>query len=99
MIRVAKTLTIHFICIIFFTIFYYYSSMHFYNNSENNFNYYKNKSSIESIVDFLLFSVTIQSGVGITDILPISVFGKLLMMLQQLIMISISVITIYVFTK
>ena len=51
-----------------------------------------------SIVDFFLFSTTIQTGVGITDILPISVYGKIFMIIQQLIMISINVITIYVFT-
>ena len=97
--RVVQTLSIHLGCIIFFAFFYYYSSVHFDNNKDNKFNYYKSESSLDSIIDFLLFSITIQAGVGISDILPISIYGKLLMMLQQLLMISISVITIYVFTK
>jgi hypothetical protein len=88
---VVKTLAIHLFCILFFAFLYYYFSIHFDNNK-----HYKCESSI---IDFFLFSTTIQAGVGISDILPISVYGKLFMIIQQLLMISISVITIYVFTK
>ena len=99
MIRVAKTLSIHFFCIIFFAFFYYYFSLHFYNNKQNKVKHYNCESKLDSIIDFFLFSTTIQAGVGISEILPISVYGKIFMIIQQLIMISISVITIYVFTK
>jgi hypothetical protein len=37
--------------------------------------------------------------VGISDMIPISIYGKVLMIIQQLIMISISVLTIYFFQK
>ena len=101
--RVVQTLAIHVFCILFFAFFYYYFSLHFDNNNkqdkQDKFTHYNRESNIESIIDFLLFSTTIQAGVGISDILPISIYGKLLMITQQLIMISISVITIYVFTK
>jgi len=97
--RVLQTLAIHVLCIIFFAFFYYYFSIHFDNNKQNKFNNYNRESKIDSIIDFLLFSTTIQAGVGISDILPISIYGKLFMILQQLILISISVITIYFFTK
>jgi hypothetical protein len=103
--RVVQTLAIHSFCIVFFAFFYYYFSKHFDTNQQNTqnkinkFTYYNNESKIESMIDFLLFSTTIQAGVGISDILPISVYGKILMITQQIIMISISVITIYVFTK
>jgi hypothetical protein len=97
--RVAKTLAIHLFCIIFFAFFYYYFSIHFDNHKQNKFKHYICESRIESIIDFFLFSTTIQAGVGISDILPISVYGKILMIIQQILMISISVITIYVFTK
>ena len=92
--RVLKTLAIHLVCILFFAFFYYYFSIHFDNNKLK-----KCDSKLESLIDFFLFSTTIQAGVGISDILPISVYGKLFMILQQLIMISISVIMIYVFTR
>jgi hypothetical protein len=93
--RVLKTLAIHLFCIVFFAFFYYYFSTHFNNNKLKH----NNDSKLESLIDFLLFSTTIQAGVGISDILPISIYGKLFMILQQLIMISISVIMIYVFTR
>lgn len=97
--RVLKTLAIHLFFIIFFAFYYYYFSIHFDNSKPNKFKQYKceSKSKLESIIDFLLFSTTIQAGVGISDIIPISVYGKIFMILQQLIMISINVITIYVF--
>lgn len=97
--RVLKTLAIHLFCIVFFAFFYYYFSIHFDNNTPNKLKHNKCDSKLESLIDFFLFSTTIQAGVGISDILPISVYGKLLMILQQLIMISISVIMIYVFTR
>lgn len=97
--RVVQTLSIHLFCIILFAFFYYYFSIHFNNNQQNKSKHYYSESLFDSMVDFFLFSTTIQAGVGISEILPISVYGKILMIIQQLIMISISVITIYVFTK
>ena len=100
--RVLKTLAIHLFCILFFAIFYYYFSTHFEKNIQNkcnnNCNNGKNDSGLELIIDFLLFSTTIQAGVGINELSPISILGKVMMILQQLIMISINVLTIYVFT-
>ena len=96
--RVLKTLAIHLFCIIFFAFFYFIFSLHFGNNKQNSTKN-NNESKVESLIDFLLFSTTIQAGVGISDILPVSVYGKIMMILQQLIMISINVITIYVYTK
>jgi len=97
--KVVQTVAIHLFCILFFAFFYYYFSIHFDNNEQNKSKHYKGESKLESIIYFFLFSTTIQAGVGISDILPNSVYGKLLMILQQLIMISISVITLYVFTR
>jgi hypothetical protein len=93
--RVIKTLIIHVCCILFFAFFYYYFSKHF----NNKFKYDKYESTLDIIIDFFLFSTTIQAGVGISEILPISAYGKLLMIIQQLLMISINVITIYSFTN
>jgi hypothetical protein len=97
--RIVQTLAIHLFCILFFAFFYYYFSLHFDNNKQNKFEQYTRESTIDSIIDFFLFSTTIQAGVGISDIVPISIYGKILMIIQQILLISISVITIYVFTK
>jgi hypothetical protein len=96
---VVKTLALHLFCIIFFAFFYYYFSTHFDNNIPTKFKQYTNDSKLHSIIDFFLFSTTIQAGVGISDMIPISIYGKVLMIIQQLIMISISVLTIYFFQK
>ena len=97
--RVVKTLAIHLFFIIFFAIFYYYFSTQFENNTPNKCKNDNCNTELEMIVDFLFFSTTIQAGVGITKLSPTSIYGKIFMILQQLIMISINVITIYVFTN
>jgi hypothetical protein len=84
-----KTLSVHFICIFLFAFLYYYFSHHFEKPQEK---YKKHKHF--KVIDCFLFSVTIQSGVGMTDISPISVLGKLLVIIQQIIMLSINLITL-----
>ena len=49
-------------------------------------------------LDALLLSITIQSGVGVTPIVPNSTTCKIIMIFQQLIMISSYVFILYVFT-
>jgi multisubunit Na+/H+ antiporter MnhB subunit len=92
--RLVHTLAIHLFCIVVFAFFYFNFSDHFENGKENKAPHVNSK-----LVDFFLFSTTIQAGVGITDMLPLSVYGKIIMIIQQLIMISINVVTIYVYTK
>ena len=99
--RVIKTVASHLFFIIFFTIFYYYFSTHFEKNTPNAPNECKNyncDTEVNTIIDFLLFSTTIQAGVGLNEMSANSNYGKIIMILQQLIMISINVITIYIFT-
>ena len=100
MIRVVKTLAIHIICILIFALFYASFSKHFIDDNDNNnkFKYFHSEPKFEYMIDFFLFSTTIQAGVGISEIVPISIYGKLLMIIQQMTMISIHVITIYIFS-
>ena len=51
-----------------------------------------------SFLDALLLSTTIQAGVGISDLTLTTFYGKLTMIIQQLLMISTHVITLYFFT-
>ena len=50
-----------------------------------------------TVLDYLFLSTTIQAGVGISDIYPITTYGKIAMITQQFIMIMTHVFTIYVF--
>jgi hypothetical protein len=84
-----RSLFFHFICILIFTLLYNHFSVSFDNTNHNN---------RTSILDFLLLSTTIQAGVGISGFYPINATGKLLMTLQQMMMLSNNVFTLYLFT-
>lgn len=87
---VIRTLAFHALCIFIFACIYFNISNHFQSILDNvNHN---------SFLDSLLLSTTIQAGVGISDLTPITFYGKLMMIIQQFIMISTHVITLYIFT-
>ena len=84
---VIRTVFFHFLCILVFAIFYYNFKKDFVSNIGEN----------KNMLDYLFLSTTIQAGVGMSDIYPISIYGKLLMICQQLIMIMTHVFTLYDF--
>ena len=85
---VIRTVFFHFLCIIIFGLIYW--------NYSNEFIVKKNQQ-IE-LIDFLFVSTTIQAGVGLSDIAPGSDILKIIMILQQFIMISTNVFLLYIFT-
>jgi hypothetical protein len=84
----VRTVLFHFLCIIVFAIVYYNIQSQFQGN-----NSYKK----ETFLDYIFLSTTIQASVGMSDIYPITSFGKIVMILQQLIMIMTHVFTLYIF--
>lgn len=87
---VIRTVLFHFLCILFFAVIYL--------RMKDNFVKSKEKEDKDQLIDYLLLSTTIQAGVGVSDIYPISYYGKVVMIIQQLVMICTHVFTIYVFT-
>jgi len=85
---VIRTVCFHILCILFFALFYYQLKDHFQRHVREEFVF----------LDYLLLSTTIQAGVGISDLYPISFYGKFLMIIQQVIIIMTHVITLYFFT-
>ena len=85
---VIRTVFFHFLCIILFGILYFYLKDDFEE---------KEKDYVE-IIDYLLLSTTIQAGVGVSELYPTNFYGKLAMIIQQIIMICTHVFTIYIFT-
>jgi hypothetical protein len=85
---VIRTVCFHILCILIFAFFYFELKEHFQRHLKEEFVF----------LDYLLLSTTIQAGVGISDLYPVSFYGKLLMIVQQMIMIMTHVITLYVFT-
>ena len=85
---VIRTVLFHFLCIIVFAIVYYNIQSQFQGTI---------KYERESILDYIFLSTTIQASVGMSDIYPITSIGKIVMILQQLLMIMTHVFTIYFF--
>ena len=85
---VIRTVFFHILCIIIFALFYYYFRDHFKRYNEEEF----------TVLDYLFSSINIQSGVGLNNIYPITSYGKVIIIIQELIMIMTHVFTIYIFT-
>ena len=88
---VTRTLIFHLVCIIAFSYVYLYLSNDFKSNIE--------KFSVKhTYLDYFLLSTTIQAGVGVTDLIPITNTSKVAVIIQQFLMIMTYVISLYVFT-
>ena len=89
---VIRTILFHIICIIFFSLTYFSLNDSFVmiNNNEN----YKLRPEF---IDFLSLSVTIQSSLGLTFLQPINMYSKVAMLVQQILLISTHVITLFIF--
>ena len=83
----VRTVCFHIICIFIFALMYDSLKHHFHHQFRDRFDF----------LDYFLLSTTIQAGVGISDIYPITTYGKIAMITQQFIMIMTHVFTIYVF--
>lgn len=51
------------------------------------------------LIDCFGLSITIQSSVGITNVIPITNTSKIVMMIQQMLLIMIYVFTVYIFAS
>jgi len=85
-----RTLCFHLLCIIVFTLLYQRFSHDFANNN--------GKHTYNSLLDFVMLSTTIQAGVGVSDLYPITSISKIVMIVQQLLMLSTHLFTLYIFT-
>jgi hypothetical protein len=84
---VFRTLFFHIICILFFAITYFFLKDHYHHNFKERLEF----------IDYILLSTTIQAGVGISDIYPNTIYAKLAIIFQQMLMICTHVVTIYLF--
>jgi hypothetical protein len=84
-----RAVVFHIVCIMLFAFVYF--------SFKFDFEHLSNKNKI-NFIDFLLLSTTIQAGVGISTINPITSTTKILIILQQILMISTHVFILYLFT-
>ncbi len=87
---VIRTLVVHLILIVLFTILYYVD--------ESNFVWPEDKKRRIGVLDCFYLATTVQAGVGYTSIVPGNNKAKVLMIVQQMLMIASNVLTLYVFT-
>jgi hypothetical protein len=87
---VIRTFIFHVMCILIFSFIYLYFANDFYSIDENK----KNKDYL----DYFLLSTAIQAGVGISVIIPSTTITKFIMIVQQLLMISTHIFTLYFLT-
>jgi hypothetical protein len=85
---VIRTVFFHFSCIVGFGMLYFYLKDDFLENQEDKL----------EIIDYMLLSTTIQAGVGISDLYPTSFYGKLTMIIQQILMLCTHIFTLYILT-
>ena len=90
---VIRTLVFHLFCIILFAYLYLYLSEHFQSDNPGSKNKY-----YTTFLDYFLLSTTIQAGVGISDLYPISYYSKIAVIIQQFLMMMTHIITLYIFT-
>ena len=83
-----RTLVFHFVCILMFSLLYLNITGEMVNEDNSPIKF----------IDCLLLSTTIQAGVGFTNLSVNSSIGKLIMLLQQLLLISTHAFTLYIFT-
>jgi len=100
--RIAiRTVIFHTLCILVFSFIYASYSADFKSLSNYKYNDNNNNNIIKrerSYIDFLLFSTTIQAGVGISEFFPSTSLTKMILITQQIIMISTHVFTLYFLT-
>ncbi len=97
---VFRTVLFHLLCIFIFALLYSTFAQDF-GSLDDDLSCNKNPNRIKekrNFLDFLLLSTTIQAGVGISEFFPSSSFTKIILIIQQLIMISTHVFTLYLFT-
>ena len=92
MIAVFKTFIFQIFCILIFSMLYWMNSDGFQSEFAD-----RRKEKI-TYVDHLFTAVTLQASVGFTELYPITTKTKILVILQQFIMISSNILILYLFS-
>lgn len=87
--RVVKIFIFNVSCICIFAMFYYQFRDHFDCQTNQEL----------TLLDYFTLSTTIQAGVGLSDIYPVSVYGKILTITQQMTMLLTNLISLYIFSR
>jgi hypothetical protein len=86
--RAIRTVCFHLLCIIVFTFIYKYIAIELKDTEHKTV----------SFIDYLCLSVAIQSGTGFSQIIPKNNTGRIVIIIQELLLIFTNVFTLYIFT-
>jgi len=91
---VIRTVVFQFFCIIFFGIIYLINKKHFVRDPDFTID----KKKDPELIDCLFLATTVQAGVGYSDLYPLTILAKTILIIQQFIMISTNIFLLYIFT-
>ena len=83
-----KFIVFNLLCVLIFSILYFWCKKNFINYHKQNIEF----------IDCFFLSITTQSGVGLTSLSPIDNFSKILLIIQQIIMLCSHLFALYLFT-
>jgi hypothetical protein len=90
---IFQTLVFQLSCILIFGLIYWYCRDDFIYNIGHE------KHVKTDFIDYFFMSTTVQCGVGYSYLYPVEDRGKLLLMLQQFLMISSNVLILFLFSR
>jgi hypothetical protein len=91
---VIRTVAFQILCVVLFGLLYILFKKHFVRDPT----YTTDKKKEPELIDCLFLATTVQSGVGYSDLYPITHTSKILLIIQQFIMITTNVFLLYIFT-
>ena len=91
---VVKTVAFQFLCVLLFGLVY----LSFKNQFVRDPNYSTDKKKEPELLDCLFLATTVQAGVGYSDLYPVTHTAKIILIIQQFVMISTNVFLLYIFT-
>lgn len=91
---VIRTVVFQILCVIAFGFIYLFFTDHFVRDPAYTVD---NKKQPE-ILDYFFLATTVQAGVGYSDLYPITNTAKVILIIQQFVMISTNVFLLYIFT-
>jgi hypothetical protein len=92
--QILSAILLNFISIFIFGCIYIYLKDEFIYNESDKISKLKNKIQI---IDIIMYTTTIQSGVGLTNIMPNTSISKFFTIIQQYLMISFNFFILYIF--
>jgi hypothetical protein len=92
--QIFTAILLNFISILIFCIIYIFLKDDFIYNESDKINNLNNKIQI---IDIIMYTSTIQSGVGLTNLMPNSFRAKFFTIMQQYVMISFNFFILYFF--